>query len=393
MGLWLKQSTAVDVQVGPFIDDTDGKTAETGLTVTQAEVRLSKNGGNIAQKNEATSLVHDELGYYDCNLDTTDTNTLGRLQLMIHESGALPVYHEYMVVTANVYDTLCSTDLFQTDLTQIGGVAQSATDLKDFADAGYDPATDKVQGVVLVDTTTTNTDMLTEAGIADAVWDEVITAAAHAVADSAAIYLRQTFQTVVSGVGQAQAGAAGSITLAAGESAVNDFYKGQIIAITAGTGVGQARACYGYTGATKVAVTRPSWATNPDATSWYAIVNMGSAVVAAIEDIDFGATMKASINTEADTALTDYDPPTKTEMDTAHALLSTHAAADVLTQNVEGTRTVAEELRLIVAALCGKSSGGGTNTLVFRDIDDSKDRITATVDANGNRTDMTLVDS
>ena len=36
---------------------------------------------------------------------------------------------------------------------------QSATDLKDFADAGYDPDTNKVQGVVLVDTTTANTDM------------------------------------------------------------------------------------------------------------------------------------------------------------------------------------------------------------------------------------------
>ena len=41
----------------------------------------------------------------------------------------------------------------------LGGTVQSATDLKDFADAGYDPATNKVQGVVLVDTTTTNSDM------------------------------------------------------------------------------------------------------------------------------------------------------------------------------------------------------------------------------------------
>lgn len=45
------------------------------------------------------------------------------------------------------------------NVTQIGGDAQSATDLKDFADAGYDPETDKVQGVVLVDTTTANSDM------------------------------------------------------------------------------------------------------------------------------------------------------------------------------------------------------------------------------------------
>lgn len=39
----------------------------------------------------------------------------------------------------------------------LGGSVQSGTDLKDFADDGYDPATNKVQGVVLVDTTTTLT--------------------------------------------------------------------------------------------------------------------------------------------------------------------------------------------------------------------------------------------
>ena len=45
------------------------------------------------------------------------------------------------------------------DVGSIDGSAQSLTDLKHFADSGYDPATSKVQGVVLVDTTTTNTDM------------------------------------------------------------------------------------------------------------------------------------------------------------------------------------------------------------------------------------------
>lgn len=43
------------------------------------------------------------------------------------------------------------------NMTQIGGVTQSATDLKDFADTGYDPATHKVQGVALADTITTYT--------------------------------------------------------------------------------------------------------------------------------------------------------------------------------------------------------------------------------------------
>src|SRR3990172_5191676 len=53
------------------------------------------------------------------------------------------------------------------DLGALGGVVQSATDLKDFADDGYDPATNKVQGVVLVDTTTTVTGGATAAAVAN----------------------------------------------------------------------------------------------------------------------------------------------------------------------------------------------------------------------------------
>jgi hypothetical protein len=45
-----------------------------------------------------------------------------------------------------------------------------------------------------------------------------------------------------------------------------------------------------------------------------------------------------------------------------------------------------QAMRILLAALAGKSSGGGTVTLTFRDVADSKARITATVDTSGNRT-------
>ncbi len=44
------------------------------------------------------------------------------------------------------------------DVRELDGVVQSLTDLKNFADSGYDPATNKVEGVKLVDTTTTLAD-------------------------------------------------------------------------------------------------------------------------------------------------------------------------------------------------------------------------------------------
>ncbi len=66
---------------------------------------------------------------------------------------------------------LTSSGEVDVNVTELGGVVQSLTDLKDFADDGYNPATNKVTGVLLVDTTTTNTDLVTAAVTAAAVWD------------------------------------------------------------------------------------------------------------------------------------------------------------------------------------------------------------------------------
>ena len=126
----LKQSTAATIKLGPFIDDTDGKTAETGLSIATADVRLSKNGGDFAQKNSTTSTTHDEYGYYDISLNATDTGTLGRLRVAVSKSGALPVWQDFLVVTANVYDTLCSTDSFDVNVASLSNDAITAASLK-----------------------------------------------------------------------------------------------------------------------------------------------------------------------------------------------------------------------------------------------------------------------
>jgi hypothetical protein len=104
---YLKQSTATTIAIGPFLDDTDGKTPETGLTISQADVILNKhNSTTFAQKNDATSATHRSNGWYTVPIDTTDTNTLGRLVVAITETGALPVWHTFEVLAANIYDSL-----------------------------------------------------------------------------------------------------------------------------------------------------------------------------------------------------------------------------------------------------------------------------------------------
>lgn len=71
----------------------------------------------------------------------------------------------------------------------------------------------------------------------------------------------------------AQAGAAATITLDASASATTDFYVGAWVRLTGGTGSGQVRLVTAYNGATKVATVHRNWATNPDNTSTFAIVN------------------------------------------------------------------------------------------------------------------------
>lgn len=124
---FLRQSTAVDLPVGPFLDSADGNTVESALTITQPDVRLKKNGAAWAQKNAAQTLSHEENGHYEVALDTTDTNTLGLLRLVIHESGGLQIVQDYMVVVASVWDLFCLRGLSMLGLvaygTALGGAA------------------------------------------------------------------------------------------------------------------------------------------------------------------------------------------------------------------------------------------------------------------------------
>ena len=102
MALILKQSTATDVLIGPFVDSTDGYTSEEGHAPT---VLVSKNGQALATKNDATTPVVDNAGCFNCELDATDTNTVGSLVLVVEgNSTHLPVRHEFQVVEETIYD-------------------------------------------------------------------------------------------------------------------------------------------------------------------------------------------------------------------------------------------------------------------------------------------------
>lgn len=81
------------------------------------------------------------------------------------------------------------------------------------------------------------------------------------------------------------------------------------------------------------------------------------------------AALKADAVTEIQSGLSTYTPSTDT---------------------VEGALTYDELLRIMLAVLAGISTGGGSTDIAFRNIADDADRVSATVDSEGNRDAITL---
>jgi len=331
MAMMLKQSTAVDVLIGPFVDLTDGASAELGETPV---VKLSKNGAALAAKNDATTPSLSADGYYICDLNATDTNTVGTLVLTVAASAtALPVRHEFQVVAANVYDSIYAasgTDILQVETTtnsdktgySISGTKTTLDALNDVA------ATDIVSGGAIttsggaVSNVTNNADMRgtdgaytgtppTTAQIADAVLDEVLS-------------------------GHVTAGTLGK-AIADIEADTNELQSDDV-----------------------------------------------PGLIAALNDIS-----TAQVNAEVDTALADYDGPTKAELDAGLAALNDVSTTEILGMVYEGTEDFQDFLRLARAVLLGKTSGAGTGTENFRDRADGKNRVVSTIDSNGDRTAIT----
>ena len=151
MTMWLKQSTAVVVSFGPFVDQADGVALETGLVSAldhaSTGILLSKNGGALTIRHaNVTASTYDAYGNYCVTLDTTDTNTLGTLRMQFAAAAScLPVWQDFMVVPANVWDSMFGADRLSVDVEEIGAniitaaaIANGAIDAATFAAGAID---------------------------------------------------------------------------------------------------------------------------------------------------------------------------------------------------------------------------------------------------------------
>lgn len=138
-----------------------------------------------------------------------------------------------------------------------------------------------------------------------------------------------------------------------------------------------------------------------------AIWGAGSRTLTAIDEgsttLDIDAAIRAAVGMSSanlDTQIGDL--PTNSELASAiaagddatlSAIAGLPSASDnataVLGATVEGSVTLVQSIRLANSALGGKASGLDTTNPIYRDLADTKDRIDAVVDADGNRSAVT----
>lgn len=306
----LRQATAVDVMIGPFVDSTDGDTEETGLTISQADVRLSKNAQADAQKSDNTACAHEGNGFYNCELDATDTDTVGQLTLWVHEAGALAVRHDFQVVEEAIYDALYAsgaTGLLPANVTQFGGSNGTFASGRPEVNATHWGGTAVGSANVLIDGALTAAKIAADAITAAKLHSDVTTELQSGLATAANL-------ATVAGYIDTEIGDIQSRLPAA-------LVNGRMDSTVDGTGL--------------------------------------------------EAAALALINAEVDTALADYDPPTKAELDAAVADVSVDeiqatALADLF--NTDSGTTYASAVAGSVVAEIADNAGG--SSLTVQDIAD-----------------------
>ncbi len=165
--------------------------------------------------------------------------------------------------------------------------------------------------------------------IEDTVWDAVLTGASHNDPSSAGRRLRQVDAAFIVTEGTAQAGAAGSITLASGESSTDDIFRGDRVQIISGTGAGEHGLITTYNGTTKVATMSENWVVTPDNTSEYILVPA---------DCDVETWQHIAVTNSSTTNLPEVDAKSLSDNATAADNLEA-SALGIITGSTSGTPT------------------------------------------------------
>ena len=156
---------------------------------------------------------------------------------------------------------------------------------------------------------------------ADAVWDEILTGSSHNIPTSAGKRLRQIEEAFVHASGVIDTVTNGhTFVLDAGALDVADYYVGDRLQITEGTGAGQSRIITRYASG-RIATLDSDFTTNPDTASLYDIVAADAHV--SVSDSDL-ATGFVAVYTNATTITLDVGAEANADFYVGELIIFTH---------------------------------------------------------------------
>lgn len=286
-----------------------------------ADSNISKDGGNFAAcDNEATEIQTSGTGYLELTATEMNADSVV-LKTTVTNTGALPVVITFYPEEAGN---------IRTNAAQIGGTTQTGRDLGTSVLLSSGTGTgqlDITSGVVkanlaqILGTALTETagqiaaafkkffDKATPTGTVNSLPDATaggtggvaIVGSSMAVGAGGISNTSFATDTVLRNIrsGQVNSATASTIVLDGAASSVNNFYDGQIVMITAGTGINQARVIKTYTGSTKSCTITENWATTPAGGDTYVIIPLG--------DVEVGSLMPGIITATEAPALANLD--------------------------------------------------------------------------------------
>ena len=127
----LRFSTDIQrIPLGPFLDDTDGKTPKTALSIANTDIKLWFTGESAFIDKESGGATHMASGVYYADFSASDTSGMGPFVIFVHVAGALPVRVECVIIPRDLYDA--ENDPYgapPVNVVQVQGSSQTAADL------------------------------------------------------------------------------------------------------------------------------------------------------------------------------------------------------------------------------------------------------------------------
>lgn len=390
----LRANTATEISF--FMPDaTDPWTGKTGLTGITVEYH--KQGAISWTTLTAPTINEVGYGFYRLSVPATVVDTMGFLEFRFTATGAKTQHYVYQVVAYNPYDAaglgLSNLDAAVSSRATDAGVwGYTTRTLTSFGTLvsdiwNYSARTLTSFGTLVADIWSYSTRTLTSFGtLVSDIWSYVTRTLTSAVD----INMGQTLPASPSPntTGEAlkfadtRLDAAVSTRAAPGDILITPANK---LATDAAGKVSVGSYATGQSPSEQVLVT-PA---NKLATDTAGRVTVGDYAATKSPGEQVLATPANKLATDVSGRVTVGTNADKTDYSLTASERSSIASA-VWSFISEGTYTMLNIMRLISSALFGKVSGAQTNTPTFRDLLDTKNRITMTTDNDGNRTSVTL---